>query len=455
MAEKLYLIRINLESFIGPMSMSEVKKAFKRMDFGLQDEIAGSNREWVAFDDLPRIKRYYPEFFDWVRKDMLAGWGKTEAHMVRIDSGESKRSSSSSSSSSTKGSSRRGGSSGSSDSRRRSSNGGKSTMFLLMALVGLVTFLVVRYGELPTKLIAKTNPLLGKAIEYTEEGNLQKFDAHMEKNLPEILEATRTEKGALTTWLPYLRAYAFHGVGKIDGLDPRYLLGSKAIVPKDCSLDSWKNRWRGSVDEWRGFMDGTMLTNKEWNRVLLWDPYWLRSRTPQKGWIDPGSAYEACLLMASRALSQVDVDSSRGELRQMMQARLNWILRQLNDSSGGQEFSMSGSIWVLSCFESADKMEALHDCMDGHSFDKEWSRLMQGRLFIHRGRILTSTKTVKPAQLDVLKTVLEQTRPVDPYTGFDYQPELRLFQQVLSNGGKVSAARSALRVKYPEFYVEP
>lgn len=449
MAEKLYLIRINLESFIGPMTMSDVKKAFKRMDFGLQDEIAGSNREWVAFDDLPRIKRYYPEFFDWVRKDMLAGWGKTEAHMVRIDSTESKRTSSSSSRGSTRRSS-----SSSSDPRRRSS-GGKSTLFLMMALVGMVTFLVVRYGELPTKLIAKTNPLLGKAIEYTEEGNLQRFDAHMEKNLPEILETVRSEKGALTTWIPYLRAYAFHGTGKIDGLDSHYLLGSKAIVPKDCSVDSWKNRWRASMDEWRGFMDGTQLINKEWNRILLWDPYWLRSRTPQKGWIDPGSAYEACLLMAIRALTQTDVDSSRQEMRQMMQARLNWILRQLNDASGGQEFSMSGSIWVLSCFESADKLDALQECMDGHNFDKEWSRFMQGRLSIHRGRVLTSTKVVKPAQLDVLKTVLEQTRPIDPYTSFDYQPELRLFQQVLSNGGKVSAARSALRVKYPEFYVDP
>ncbi len=448
MAEKLYLIRINLESFLGPMSFGEVKKAFKRMDFGLQDEIAGSNREWVAFDDLPRIKRYYPELFDWVRRDMLAGWGKTEAHMVRIESSESKSSSRSSRRSSSSSSSR--------DSRRRSkSSSNQIGLIAMMVVVSIVTFLLVRNGELPSMFIAKTNPVLGKAIEYAEDGNAQKFDAHMEKNLPDILDNTRNVKGAMDDWLPYLRMYAYHGQGKIDGLDPRYLRGGKALVPKDCSLESWKSRWRGSIDEWRGFIDGTSLSNKEWNRILLWDPYWLRGRTPQKGWIDPGSAYEACVLMASRALAQVEVDASRQEARHMLQARLSWLMRQLNEDAGGQEFSMSGSLWVLSCIESADKMDGLHDCLDGHNFDKEWSRLMQARLQMHRGRVLTSVKVVKGAQLDVLRTILEQAKPVDPFTGFDYAPELRLYQQILSNGGKVAAARSALRVKYPEFYVEP
>ena len=74
MSERLYLIRIDMERFLGPLSQKEMREAYRRMEFGLQDEIAASNKLWVSFDDLELVKRHYPELVGFVKKEMLSGW---------------------------------------------------------------------------------------------------------------------------------------------------------------------------------------------------------------------------------------------------------------------------------------------------------------------------------------------------------------------------------------------
>ena len=90
MGEKLYLIRVNLESFIGPYTLSEVRSAYKRMLFGLQDEIAASNMPWVSFDDLLQVKEHYPELMKFVKQEMLSGWAVTD-QSVQIDAGAKRK----------------------------------------------------------------------------------------------------------------------------------------------------------------------------------------------------------------------------------------------------------------------------------------------------------------------------------------------------------------------------
>ena len=77
MSERLYLIRIDMERFLGPLSQKEMREAYRRMEFGLQDEIAASNKLWVSFDDLELVKRHYPELVGFVKKEMLSGWGSS------------------------------------------------------------------------------------------------------------------------------------------------------------------------------------------------------------------------------------------------------------------------------------------------------------------------------------------------------------------------------------------
>jgi hypothetical protein len=49
-----------MERFLGPYTLKQVKDAYGRMEFGLQDEVAGSLRQWVAFDDFESIRKHYP-----------------------------------------------------------------------------------------------------------------------------------------------------------------------------------------------------------------------------------------------------------------------------------------------------------------------------------------------------------------------------------------------------------
>src|SRR4051812_11628672 len=79
---KLYLIRRNLENFSGPMTLGEMKEAYKRMAFGLQDEVSGHCGPWVSLEDLVRVKKHYPEVARIVNEEMLAGWGLSD-HSAR------------------------------------------------------------------------------------------------------------------------------------------------------------------------------------------------------------------------------------------------------------------------------------------------------------------------------------------------------------------------------------
>ena len=72
---KLYLIRRNLEGFSGPMSLMELKDAFKRMQFGLSDEVSGHCGPWVTMDNLEKVKKTYPEVARIVYEDLASEWG--------------------------------------------------------------------------------------------------------------------------------------------------------------------------------------------------------------------------------------------------------------------------------------------------------------------------------------------------------------------------------------------
>src|SRR4051812_38773305 len=88
---KFYLIRRNLEAFIGPMTLAEMKEAYKRMQFGLQDEVSGHCGPWVSFDNIERVRKHYPEVARIVSEDMLAGWGVSQPEAVRLAPEETKR----------------------------------------------------------------------------------------------------------------------------------------------------------------------------------------------------------------------------------------------------------------------------------------------------------------------------------------------------------------------------
>ena len=79
-----------MPTFAGPMPLSEMKESYKRMQFGLQDEVTGHCGPWVPFDDLERIKKHYPDIARIVNDEMLAGWGVSD-HSTRVVNEDTKR----------------------------------------------------------------------------------------------------------------------------------------------------------------------------------------------------------------------------------------------------------------------------------------------------------------------------------------------------------------------------
>ncbi len=58
---RLFLVRRGLESYTGPFSLEEFIRRYEAMDFSLQDEVSGSFGPWIPLDNLPALKKNYPD----------------------------------------------------------------------------------------------------------------------------------------------------------------------------------------------------------------------------------------------------------------------------------------------------------------------------------------------------------------------------------------------------------
>ncbi len=277
---KLFLIRRNLETFTGPMTLSEMKDAYKRMQFGLQDEVAGHCGPWVSFDNLSDIKKHYPEIARIVNEDMLAGWGVSD-HGTRIVNEDTKRIDT------------------------KSSKGiGLALAFLAIALAAFAAAVYMANGaKMSGKSKDEGDGLTIDQIQgYIEKGDAAGFEDFMNSHMDEMVERTSRPKKAEAQWLPYLRLFAFSHEGQIAGLPAKYLRGSVAAAPVDCSLKMWRKRWRMSVKNWNEVVVQRKFVRAHWARVLAWDPTWIRRRD-NKGWLGNQNYYVGCLTMVTSVVS--------------------------------------------------------------------------------------------------------------------------------------------------------
>ncbi len=86
---RLYLVRVSFQTIKGPFTAEELIKAHQAMEYNLQDEVCGNLGRWVSFDDIESISVEYPELFDIVQKNLLAGWVETDTKIIRGNSSTS------------------------------------------------------------------------------------------------------------------------------------------------------------------------------------------------------------------------------------------------------------------------------------------------------------------------------------------------------------------------------
>ena len=407
-----------MERFLGPMTVKEIRDAYRRMEFGLQDEIAGSNRAWVAFDDLERIKRHYPELVNLVKKEMLSGWGTTSHSSISIQK----------------------------DMKQKSipkRTFGLFSKLIILGLIAVVSFLAVyvlkerRWKDLKMLL---EDPLLSKAILlYGDEYNV-KFEAFMDANRDEINRSLKSRK-LLELWLPYVRAVAFSRDGQWSGVNSRVLRGKdNPFTPADCSQDAWSKRWQSAEDKIEDVLAAKLVVQQDWARLLFWDVEWIKQRIfPKNGWVFPGSYYEACILMASKSMKSQSSEEQWD--RRVILSRLKWQQNLLLGTDSNQEYQMSGILWSLSCIETSESGDDLGNCIKSIKPSKDWLAYLEHRMNLRQARLLIfENSQLNENRLSVLKSAVQKILERDPMTRFDYDDEKELFAKVIELDGNIAAA---------------
>ena len=422
MADKLYLIRVDMERFIGPASLREIREAYRRMEFGLQDEIASSNKPWVAFDDLDRINRIYPELSLMIKKEMLSGWGTTETDAKIGAKSEPARSI---------------------HNRKKMSMVKLLAIVLVLAALGGLGYLLQTYRLQDLPLLVQ-EPTYTKAMLHYGDRYNPKFEAFMDRNQKKVNQSIKQNRKMYRLWLPLIRAVAFKKDGVWPGISAKKLRDKDAqYAPMDCSMKAWAKRWQDSRGEWKSFLSGKSLPEKDWAKVLVWDETWVKHRSINASWRFPSNYYEACMRIARRALLKTTTSDLQLEAN-IFNARLKWSISTINDEEIRDEFEMSGGLWSLSCVESSIDADQLDSCAGDKKFVTPWKELIERRIKLRKARlILANHSRLSEPYVKQLRQAVEKIAVKDPYTKFDYKEEMRFFQYVMQNSGDIDAAEKA------------
>lgn len=419
-----------MERFLGPYSLKQVKEAYGRMEFGLQDEIAGSLRQWVAFDDFESIRKHYPELVQLVQREMLSGWGmSTHSAMgssqlpAKVKAPKAKTSSSPSTI--------------------------MILLILLIAVFGAVGLSLYKDGELTNVIgMVKDRQLYKAKVEYGDRYNA-KFEAYMDRNRDFINGALKKKKGS-AQWLPYVRAVAFEKDGRWEGLSAKKLRGqAEGFLPQDCSMGAWEQRWTQSKDQWARFLDGREFPKEEWAYLLAMDPHWIRSRTPAPGWLNPGSYAEACLRMAIKAMQRMTGDNMSFEAK-IFVSRMRWQLGVVNAQVPDEDFEMSGTLWALSCIEDAHEEGALKNCLGSVNPKQGWREAFDVAVLHRKIELaLAGNKNLDADQVNGFENLVTEFGSRAPSYYLPREPELKYYQEIVQQKGNVGEARSLIQQKYP------
>ena len=425
---KLYLVRRNLETFAGPMTLVEMQEAYKHMQFGLQDEVAGHCGPWVTFENLERIKKQYPEVARIVHEEMMAGWNVNSDSEGKLINEDTKRLA------------------------IKSVRGVSLAVFFLV--VAVVAFIAALYMASAGKTAVKAKEQQESALRPRDlDGMLERrdsagFDRYIELHRGELVAQVSQRQTLDEGWLPYLRHFAFAHEGQIVGLNPKYLRGSAAAAtPVDCSLQIWRRRWRSSSNDWNDLLLGHELVRAHWARLMAWDPYWIKRRE-HTGWIGTQNYYAACLSMADKALTEVGADLVKvmptEEWDQLgyarLKARLAWLQASLKGTTVAAVAVIpeaakvlvndSSSVGLWTCFETAADLSALTRCRRGMSGAKDttWQAYNDERYGWNLLRLAASTHGTLPADMRGLMLQFgPKINKEDHFTRFDYRPEASLF----------------------------
>jgi hypothetical protein len=435
--ERLYLIRVGMERFLGPYTLKQVQEAYSKMQFGLQDEISGSLRQWVAFDNIEGIRRHYPELVHLIHTEMMSGWGMTVPPTASSPNARVRMS-------------------GQSFDRPRSS----SKMPLILAafalvIAALIAFVSYRDGDWVNPIAYLKDRSYYQAKSLLGDKYNVRFEAYIDRNRSEINSAMKKKK-SFALWIPYVRAVAFASEreGRWEGVSAKKLRGgADSFLPQDCSVAAWDERWKASRGDWSAFLEGRRLPKEEWSQILIMDTHWIKNRSPMAGWMDPGSYHEACLRMAAKAMEKYAPEDGNAKT---LLARMRWQLSTIAGNSPSAEYEMSGTLWAASCLEDAHAPEDLKACLNSVKAKGDWQDHFEATMDLRKLALLAQ----EGAQLSEtdgqqLSGLLSTLASKKSELILDYEAEMKFYQEIIQQKGNVKAAKALVQRKFPSVRFEP
>ncbi len=338
---RLFLVRRGLESYTGPFSLEEFVRRYEAMDFSLQDEVSGSFGPWIPLDNLPALKKNYPDVAKIVRDRFLGGWSGNETTSL---------SRSASSDRNSKKRARR--------KNRRAYALSALVLFLALAFLGMTVFLKQNKSLIFSGLSESQN--LRKELSQIDDLNLLK--EKMTPVLPEILQQMTKSRLTYKNLIGVVRVYAFQFYdGSLPGQRVLSLSGvSKALAPSVCSLSEWQKQWEIAGDFSSNFAAASADPSAYWARILFWNPHAIKWRQDPSLKLDPRSYYEGCLMMALKALS---LNQTIGPgLKPELSERLETIIAIIGGRDRAVEANPFGTLGFLSCLDRAKNLEESNLC---------------------------------------------------------------------------------------------
>lgn len=419
------------------------------MDFGLQDEVGGTFGDWVTFDDLEKIERKYPELIEVVKDTMLGGWGFSQNTATRIIDKKGKASKSNS------------------PERKKSSSAFSVVMLLIICVAGGSAYYLARYSNWGAKLfkMSRTSPS-SQFEKLLRSGDKSSFINQFQGKLPNIIKDARKSQSNLKDWLPSMRAYAFLTKGVVPGVSSKIIRGDGFDkAPQNCSLTFWKNEWSKSKTGIGDFASTYPASQRleNWQKVLLWDPYWIARRSAYEEWIFPKNYYHACLIMAQKGFDEIYLAKASDEANtksiEMVRSRLNQLVEIVNS---GRAFAMQtpaqptetsetqeslSMLKAISCLDELDESKSKTECFVEANVPSTWQKYLAYRDKIAKVRLqieATATKFEKEDLRNISKDSSVLSRH-DSITGLHYDAESRYIRNLIRNDGNVTQSVNELK----------
>lgn len=435
---RLFLIRRNLEHFIGPMTVGELKDAYKRMEFGLQDEVAGHCGVWVAFDNMDVLRECYPDLSKVVAEDMLGGWGLS-THSTETNVKQKKKKKRSQAPASPK---------------KPAGLSGFVWGLGLAVILSVCVFGVVYYKPLLSRILPEdADYSVDQAQDLLQTNDWQAFDIFMERIMPDLVPRLNKSMRVYRDWIPFVRSYAYRRDGVVEGVKPKMLRGlGSVLAPTDCASAVLKDKLNGeNIAE---VMSGKALPRGEFSRLLVWDPHWIRRRADLSGWRTPRNYYEACLIMAVKAWQTASFPQK--EQIRGVDTRLNSLLAIIR-GEGVRDDNDLPPVWAaMQCLNKSDTVPQADACVFPEGDYPVWRDYFDYQKRHTQMRLLwASGSSLSEADKALLSKVSSNIAPQDELSRFDYGPELKFVRVILLNSGKLDEAYNRMRLESPDIDFKP